>query len=124
MKQPGLDGRHRDRDGRIDLKHSNTLNKHLLPPIPEFGLDVTLKEMREATGKISESDVRTEAKRLAALRLLQGRFTIAQFRAALAILAEKKRAEAAARNRVKTYTATQLLAAAQRLVEKRNRDSR
>ena len=69
MKQPGLDGRHRDRDGRIDLKHSNTLNKHLLPPIPEFGLDVTLKEMREATGKISESDVRTEAKRLAALRL-------------------------------------------------------
>jgi hypothetical protein len=25
MKQPGLDGRHRDRDGEISRKHGNTL---------------------------------------------------------------------------------------------------
>ncbi len=126
MNQPGLDGRHRDRDGRIDQKHSNVLNRHLSKPIPEFGLDVTLKQMRDATGKVSEADVRAEAKRLAAVGQLQGRFTAAQYRAALAILAERKRAVAAtaARPPAKTFTPEQLRAAVQRYVEKKNRDKR
>ena len=64
MNQPGLDGRHRDEDGEIDQKHGNTLNKHLSPPIPQFGPDATLQEMRDKTGKVSESDVREAAIRL------------------------------------------------------------
>ena len=62
MDQPGLDGRHRDKDGQIDQKHGNTLNKHLSPRIPEFGENVTLDQMRAATGKVSEADVRAAAK--------------------------------------------------------------
>lgn len=64
MNQPGLDGRHRDKDGEIDKKHGNTLNRHLSPPIKGFPLDVTLDHMRSVTGKISEKDVREAAKRL------------------------------------------------------------
>jgi hypothetical protein len=29
MKKPGLDGRHRDKDGEIQQKRSDTLNKNL-----------------------------------------------------------------------------------------------
>ncbi|RDS82600.1 hypothetical protein [Dyella psychrodurans] len=58
MKQPGLDGRHRDKKGTIDLKHGNTKNKNLPTPIPGFGPDVTLKEMRDETGKMSEQAIR------------------------------------------------------------------
>ncbi|VVC57079.1 hypothetical protein RHAL1_04016 [Beijerinckiaceae bacterium RH AL1] len=36
MKEPGLDGRHRDLDGRIQQKRSDTLNKNLSHPIPGF----------------------------------------------------------------------------------------
>ena len=64
MKEPGLDGRHRDKDGEIDQKHGNTLNKHLSPPISQFAPDVTLDQMRQKTGKISEKDVREAAKHL------------------------------------------------------------
>ncbi len=63
MKQPGLDGRHRDQNGQIDQKHGNTLNKHLPKPIPQFVPDATLQQMRDATGKVSEADVRAEAER-------------------------------------------------------------
>ncbi|MBO2979805.1 MULTISPECIES: hypothetical protein [Burkholderia] len=58
MKQPGLDGRHRDKDGTIDLKHGNTMNKNLPNPIPGFGPNTTLKVMRDKTGKVSEKDIR------------------------------------------------------------------
>lgn len=62
MKQPGLDGRHRDKKGTIDLKHGNTKNKNLPTPIPGFGPEKTLAEMREKTGKTSERDIRAAMK--------------------------------------------------------------
>lgn len=63
MKQPGLDGRHRDQDGEIEQKHGNTKNKNLPRPIPGFGPETTLKTMRDKTGKTSEKDIREAAKR-------------------------------------------------------------
>jgi hypothetical protein len=63
MEQPGLDGRHRDKDGETDQKHGTTLNKNLDPPIREFPEDWTLDQMRIATGKTSEADVREAAKK-------------------------------------------------------------
>ena len=64
MKEPGLDGRHRDQSGRIDQKRSDTLNKNLPKPIPEFRADATLGHMRKVTGKVSEEAVRRAAKNL------------------------------------------------------------
>ena len=61
MKEPGLDGRHRDKDGEIQQKRGDTLNKNLPQPIPGFPDKATLKQMREATGKVSEKDVRNAA---------------------------------------------------------------
>lgn len=64
MKQPGLDGRHRDEDGDIRQKRSNTLNRNLPQPIPEFRADATLGFMREVTGETSEKDVAKEARKI------------------------------------------------------------
>jgi hypothetical protein len=68
MKEPGLDGRHRDKtppkSGEIQQKRSDTLNQNLSRPIPQFGPRVTLGEMRDATGKVSEQDVRRAAAKL------------------------------------------------------------
>jgi len=64
MKEPGLDGRHRDKDGEIQQKRSDTLNKNLSKQIPQFRSDATLKHMREVTGKMSEADVRRAAEKL------------------------------------------------------------
>jgi hypothetical protein len=68
MKEPGLDGRHRDKNppkaGEIQQKRSDTLNGNLSRPIPEFRADATLGAMRKATGKVSEAAVRRAAKRL------------------------------------------------------------
>jgi len=68
MKEPGLDGRHRDqaapKGGRIQQKRSDTLNENLPRPIPQFGPRVTLGQMREATGKVSEEAVRRAAGKL------------------------------------------------------------
>jgi hypothetical protein len=64
MKKPGLDGRHRDKDGEIQRKRSDTLNKNLSKPIPQFSPNTTLGEMRKKTGKVSETDVRRAAARL------------------------------------------------------------
>ena len=65
MKKPGLDGRHRDKDGEIQQKRSDTLNKNLSKPIPQFSPDTMLGEMRKKTGKISETAVRRAAAKLA-----------------------------------------------------------
>ena len=57
MKEPGLDGRHRDKDGHIQQKRSDTLNKNLPNSIPGYGPNVPLKEIRKDTGKTSEKDI-------------------------------------------------------------------
>ena len=68
MKEPGLDGRHRDKRppkaGEIQQKRSDTLNRNLYPPIPQFRSDATLGTMRKETGKVSEAAVRRAARRL------------------------------------------------------------
>jgi hypothetical protein len=64
MKQPGLDKRHRDKDGEIQHKRGDTLNRNLNPPIPGFLPGATLAEMRKKTGKQSEEDVRRAAAKL------------------------------------------------------------
>jgi hypothetical protein len=62
MKQPGLDGRHRDGDGTIRQKRSDTLNKNLPQPIPGFSPNAKLGTMRERTGMVSERDIRQAVK--------------------------------------------------------------
>lgn len=68
MKEPGLDGRHRDqiapKTGQIQQKRSDTLNKNLSRPIPQFSPNTTLGQMRTVTGKVSEEAVRRAAKKL------------------------------------------------------------
>jgi hypothetical protein len=68
VKEPGLDDRHRDKNppkaGEIQQKRSDTLNKNLPKPIPQFTPDTTLGEMRAATGKVGEEAVRRAARRL------------------------------------------------------------
>ncbi len=61
MKQPGLDGRHRDKDGTISKKHGNTLNKNLPKPIDGFSGNTTLATMRKRTGEESEANIRKVA---------------------------------------------------------------
>jgi hypothetical protein len=64
VKEPGLDGRHRDRDGEIQQKRSDTLNKNLSQPIPQFRADATLGHMRKVTGEVSEAAVRRAAAKM------------------------------------------------------------
>jgi hypothetical protein len=68
MKEPGLDGRHRDKNppkaGEIQQKRSDTLNKNLPKPIPQFSPNATLGTMRERTGKVSEDAVRRAAAKM------------------------------------------------------------
>lgn len=68
MKEPGLDNRHRDQNapkaGEIQQKRSDTLNKNLPTPIPQFRGDATLGTMRNITGQVSEADVARAAERL------------------------------------------------------------
>jgi hypothetical protein len=68
MKEPGLDGRHRDKSppktGEIQQKRSDTLNKNLPKPIPQFSPDTTLGQMREKTEKISEDAIRRAAAKM------------------------------------------------------------
>jgi len=66
MKEPGLDGRHRDKTppkaGEIQQKRGDTLNKNLPKPIPEFSPNARLDTMREKTGKTSIADITKAAK--------------------------------------------------------------
>jgi hypothetical protein len=53
MKEPGLDKRHRDKDGEIQKKRGDTLNKNLAKPIAQFSPKAKLSTMRAKTGKSS-----------------------------------------------------------------------
>jgi hypothetical protein len=68
MKEPGLDNRHRDQNppkaGLIQQKRSDTLNKNLPRPIPQFRADATLGHMRQVTGQTSEAAVACVAEKL------------------------------------------------------------
>jgi hypothetical protein len=68
MKEPGLDNRHRDKNppkaGEIQQKRSDTLNKNLPHPIPQFSQNATLGTMRKVTGQTSIKDVAKVAKRM------------------------------------------------------------
>ncbi|WP_315828399.1 MULTISPECIES: hypothetical protein [unclassified Bradyrhizobium] len=68
MKEPGLDDRHRDKNspkaGRIQQKRSDTLNKNLSKPIPQFSPNATLGTMRKRTGEVSEAAVRKAAAKM------------------------------------------------------------
>lgn len=68
MKEPGLDGRHRDqaapKAGRIQQKRGDTINKNLPKPIPQFSPNAKLSTMRKATGQVSEDAVRRAAAKL------------------------------------------------------------
>ena len=63
MKEPGLDGRHRNKDGQIQQKRSDTLNKNLPQPIPGYGPNDSLKKIRSDTGKTSEKAIRETVKK-------------------------------------------------------------
>jgi hypothetical protein len=68
MKEPGLDGRHRDKaspkKGEIQQKRGDTLNRNLPRPIPQFRVDTRLDNMRKATGETSVENVRRAAAKL------------------------------------------------------------
>jgi hypothetical protein len=66
LKEPGLDGRHRDQaaplTGRIERKRSDTLNKNLPRPIDGFSGNATVGTMRKETGKIGIEAIRKASK--------------------------------------------------------------
>jgi hypothetical protein len=66
MKEPGLDGRHRDKThpkaGQIQQKRGDTMNKNLPNPIPEFSPLAKLSTMRRETGETSVEAVTKAAK--------------------------------------------------------------
>lgn len=65
MKEPGLDGRHRDKNspkaGEIQQKRSDALNKNLPRPIAGFSGSATVGVMRKATGKVGLEAIRRAA---------------------------------------------------------------
>ncbi|MGH7593356.1 MAG: hypothetical protein ACRELE_05830 [Gemmatimonadales bacterium] len=67
MKEPGLDGRHRDKKtpkpGEIKAKRSDALNKNLPNPIAEFSGNATVGHMRKVTGQQGLAAIRTAAKK-------------------------------------------------------------
>jgi hypothetical protein len=63
MKEPGLDNRHRDINGRFDPKRSDALNKNLPNPIAGFSGNTSVGFMRKATGKVSLAAI-TKAPRI------------------------------------------------------------
>jgi hypothetical protein len=51
MQEHGLDNRHRNLNGKIDLKRSDAQNGDLPKPIPGFRSDATVGHMRQVTGQ-------------------------------------------------------------------------
>jgi hypothetical protein len=68
MKEPGLDGRHRDKaapkKGEIQQKRGDTLNRNLPKPISQFRGGTKLETMRKVTGETSVEKVRRAAAKL------------------------------------------------------------
>ena len=68
MKEPGLDGRHRDKSppkkGEIQQKRGDTLNRNLPKPIPQFRGDTKLETMRNVTGETAIEKVRRAAEKM------------------------------------------------------------
>lgn len=62
MNEPGLDNRHRDKDGQIEQKRSDAINKNLPNPIPNFSPNATVGFMRKETGKVGLNQIRKAAK--------------------------------------------------------------
>jgi hypothetical protein len=66
MKEPGLDGRHRDQappvTGRIERKRSDAVNKNLPRPIAGFSPQATVGTMRKETGKTGIEAIRKASK--------------------------------------------------------------
>ena len=66
MKEPGLDNRHRDKAppkiGDIQQKRSDTINKNLPNPIPQFSPNATVGYMRKVTGEVGLNAIRRAAK--------------------------------------------------------------
>lgn len=62
VKEPGLDGRHRNKDGTIQQKRGDTQNQNLPQPVPGFGPKTTLKTIRKKTGEVSERDILNKVK--------------------------------------------------------------
>jgi hypothetical protein len=62
MREPGLDGRHRDKDGQIDRKHGNTTVGKLRRTygddfLSDFRSDAKLETVLEETGADSLSEL-------------------------------------------------------------------
>ena len=62
MKEPGLDNRHRDLNGRIDQKRSDALNKNLSNPIAGFSGNASVGFMWKETGKVGLAAIAKAAK--------------------------------------------------------------
>ena len=66
MKEPGLDGRHADKDapkiGEIQQKRSDAINKNLSNPIPNFSPNATVGFVRKETGKTGLNAIRKAVK--------------------------------------------------------------
>ena len=63
MKEPGLDKRHRDKDGEIQQKRSDTLNKNLPKPIPEFSPNATRGIAAKNPNRIASIRLKSGVKR-------------------------------------------------------------
>ena len=62
----GLDGRHRDKNGRISEKHGNAKMKNLKPNYPElknFGNEDTLSTVKERQGVDTLDELLKKARR-------------------------------------------------------------
>ncbi len=64
MKEPGLDGRHRDRDGKIHVKRGDARNGNLSTPIVGFPPNTRVDTMRERTGGFSLKEIQEIMARL------------------------------------------------------------
>ena len=62
MQEPGLDNRHRDKNGEIERKRSDAINKNLPQPIRQFSPIATVGFMRKETGKTGLNAIRRAAK--------------------------------------------------------------
>jgi hypothetical protein len=66
VKEPGLDGRHRDKakpkGGEIQQKRADVINKNLSRPIDGFSPNATVGYMRKVTGKVGLEAIRKASK--------------------------------------------------------------